>query len=175
MKITFIEKKYKISKRFKDIVNEKLNRLDKYFGETADAKVVCSKQGKIEKLEITITNKGLLYRAEVSGGNNYENIDLALPKLEKQIVRTREKVKDKKRSTPKNLGFEFLEELPELKLPGIYKTKSYDLAPTMVEEAKDAIERLGHTFYIFLNAETGKVNVLYKRSEGGYGLIEVNF
>ena len=60
-------------------------------------------------------------------------------------------------------------------MPEIYKKKSFELDPIMVEEAKDAIERLGHTFYVFLNAETGKVNVLYKRRDDKYGLIEVNF
>ncbi len=175
MKVTFVEKKYKIAKRFKDVMTEKLSRLDKYFGEGATARVVCSRQNKIDKLEINITNKGLLFRSEVSGQNMYENIDLALPKLEKQIVRNREKVTQSKRSAPKNVGFEFLEEVPDLKLPEIYKKKTFELDPIMVDEAKDAIERLGHTFYIFLNAETGKVNVLYRRSDKKYGLIEVNF
>lgn len=175
MKITFVENKYKIAKRFKDVMTDKLERLDKYFGETASARVVCSKQGKNEKLEVTITNKGLLYRSEVLGQNNYDNIDLALPKLEKQIVRNREKLTQKKRTAPKNLGFEFLDEMPELKLPDIYRKKTFDLEPILLEEAKDAIERLGHTFFIFLNAETGKVNVLYRRNDGKFGLIEVNY
>ena len=175
MKVTFVEKKYKIAKRFKDVMTEKLSRLDKYFGEGATARVVCSRQNKIDKLEINITNKGLLFRSEVSGQNMYENIDLALPKLEKQIVRNREKVTQSKRSAPKNVGFEFLEEVPDLKLPEIYKKKTFELDPIMVDEAKDAIECLGHTFYIFLNAESGKVNVLYRRSDKKYGLIEVNF
>lgn len=175
MKITFIEKKYKIANRFKDVITEKLSKLDKYFGEDASARVVCSKQNKIEKLEVTITNKGLLYRSEVTGDNNYDNIDLALPKLEKQIVRNRQKITQSKRNAPKNVGYEFLQEEPELKLAEVYKTKSFDLDPIMVDEAKDAIERLGHTFYVFLNAETGKVNVLYKRNDEKYGLIEVNF
>ena len=175
MKTTFVENKFKISKRFKDVMTDKLNKLVKYFGETASARVVCSKQGKNEKLEVTITNKGLLYRSEVLGQNNYDNIDLALPKLEKQIVRNREKLTQKKRTAPKNLGFEFLDEMPELKLPDIYRKKTFDLEPIMLEEAKDAIERLGHTFFIFLNAETGKVNVLYRRNDGKFGLIEVNY
>lgn len=175
MKTTFVEKKYKISKRFKDIMTEKLSRLDKYFGEGAVARVVCTKQNKREKLEVNITNKGLLYRSEVSGLNMYENIDLALPKLEKQIVRNREKLTQSKRTASKNIGFEFLDELPDLKLPEIYKKKTFELDPIMIDEAKDAIERLGHTFYIFLNAETGKVNVLYRRNDNKYGLIEVNF
>ena len=175
MKITFVEKKYKIGNRFKDVMSEKLSRLDKYFTDETTARVVCSAQNKIEKVEVNINCKGVLYRAEVAGNNNYDNIDLVLPKLEKQIVRTREKATQKKRNAPKNVGYEFLEEKPETKLADIYKTKKFDLDPIMIEEAKDAIERIGHSFYIFLNAETGKVNVLYKRSDNKYGLIEVNF
>ncbi len=175
MKITFVENKYKIAKRFKDVLTEKINKLDKYFGEDATVRVVCSKQNKNEKLELTVKNKGLLYRSEVSSLNMYDNIDLALPKLEKQIVRNREKLTDKKRGASKSLGFEFIDELPEVKLPDIYKTKSFDLEPIMVEEAKDAIERLGHTFFVFLNAETGKVNILYRRNDEKFGLIEVNY
>lgn len=175
MKITFIEKKYKIANRFKDVITEKINRLDKYFGEDATARVVCSKQGKIEKLEINITNKGILYRSEVTGSNNYDNIDLALPKIEKQIVRNRQKITQSKRNAPKNVGYEFLEEEPELKLAEISKRKTFELDPIMVEDAKDALERLGHSFYVFLNAETGRVNVLYKRNDNKYGLIEVTF
>ncbi len=175
MKITFIEKKYKISKRFKDILEEKIERLSRYFGEDSTVRVVCSEQNKQEKLELTLTNKGVLYRAEVSSGNMYDNIDLALPKLEKQIVRNKQKVTKGKRNAPKNVGFEFLEEMPETKLPEIYKTKTFDLDPIMVEEAKDAIERLGHTFFIFLNAETGKINVIYRRNDQKFGLIEVNY
>ncbi|MBP3619381.1 MAG: ribosome-associated translation inhibitor RaiA [Clostridia bacterium] len=175
MKITFVEKNYKIGNRFKDVMTEKLSKLDRYFGEDATARVVASEQNKMEKLEVTITNKGVLYRSEVKSDNNYNNIDLALPKLEKQIVRSREKLTQSKRTAPKSVGFEFLEEMPELKLPEVYKKKTFELEPTMIEEAKDAIERLGHSFYIFLNAETGKVNVLYKRADNKYGLIEVNF
>ncbi len=174
MKITFVENKYKIAKRFKDVITEKLEKLDKYFGNDASVRVVCTKQNKTEKLEVTITNKGLLYRSEVSGMNMYENIDLALPKLEKQIVRNREKLTDKKRKV-KEIGFEFLDEMPEVKLPDIYKRKSFNLEPITIEDAKDAIERLDHSFFIFLNAETGKVNVLYRRADNKFGLIEVNY
>lgn len=172
MKVSFVEKNYKIAKRFKDVMSEKLEKLDKYFGEDATARVVCSKQGKQEKLELNISNKGILYRSEVMSANNYDNIDTALPKIEKQIVRDRRKLVDKRR---KALPLEFLDEMPEVKLPDIFKKKTFDLEPTTIDDAKDSIERLGHTFYIFLNAETGKVNVLYRRNDGKYGLIEVNF
>ena len=174
MKIKFVEKNYKIADRFKKVITEKLDKLSKYFGDDMDVTVACVKQNKIEKLEVTISNKGLLYRSEVSGENMYNNIDIALPKLERQIIRHRGKKRDAKKKSEK-IAFEFIDEMPEVKLPDIYKKKSFDLEPIMIDDAKDAIERLGHTFFIFLNAETGKINVLYRRNDGKFGLIEVNY
>ncbi len=175
MKVVYVEKKYKAAQRFRSVVEEKLARLDRYFTEEAVATVCGSKQDKREKLELTISCKGLVYRAEVTGNNNYENIDLVLPKIERQIIRNKQKVKADRRSAPKNVGYEFLEEAPETKLADVTKKKTFNLDPITVDEAKDAIERMDHSFYIFLNAETGKVNVLYKRNDKKYGLIEVNF
>ena len=173
MKIKFVERNYKIADRFKNVITDKLDKLSKYFGEDMNVTVACVKQNKIEKLELTIQNKGILYRSEVSGENMYNNIDLALPKLERQIVRHREKQRDKKKI--EKTEFEFIEEMPETKLPDIYKKKTFDLEPITVDDARDAIERLGHTFFIFLNAETGKINVLYRRNDEKFGLIEVNY
>lgn len=173
MKVTFIEKKYKIASRFKEVLTEKLQKLDKYFGDDATVRVVCSKQGNVEKLEVNVTNKGVLFRSEVTSGNMYDNIDLALPKLERQIVRNKQKVTKSKR-LPKT-QYEFIEEAPEAKLPDIIRKKSFTITPMLVEDAKDAIERLDHSFYIFLNVESGKVNVIYKRADNKYGLIEVDF
>ncbi len=65
--------------------------------------------------------------------------------------------------------------MSEVKLPDVFKKKTFDLEPTTIDDAKDSIERLGHAFYIFLNAETGKVNVLYRRNDEKFGLIEVNY
>lgn len=175
MKVVYVEKKFKFAQRFKSVIEDKLARLDKYFPEQATATVCGSKQDKREKLEISISCKGVSYRAEVDGNNNYENIDLVLPKLERQVVRTKQKGKSDRRSAPKNVGYEFLMEEPDTKLAEVSKKKSFNLDPITVEEAKDAIERIDHSFYIFLNAETGKVNVLYKRNDRKYGLIEVNF
>ena len=172
MKIKFVERNYKIADRFKEVMKAKLEKLKRYFGDDATVTVACVKQNKQEKLEITVSNKGILFRSEVMSDNMYDNIDLALPKLEKQIVRNREKKIDAKK---KKNEFEFIYEMPEVKLPEVFKKKSFNLDPMSEEEAKDAIERLGHTFYIFLNAESGKVNVLYRRNDGKFGLIEVNY
>lgn len=173
MKIEFIERNYKISNKLKDIITDKVERLSKYFGSDAKAKVLCSEQNKTHKLELTIVNKGVLYRSEVSSDEMYNNIDLALPKIERQIVRHKDKKIAKSRVKEVN-AYEFIKEEPEA-LADIYKKKSFNLDPITVDEAKDYIDRLGHTFFVFLNAETGKVNVLYVRKDEKYGLIEVNY
>ena len=176
MKIELIERGgYKIADRLERIITEKLERLEKYFDEEVTAKVVCLKDAKKEKLEITVSSRGLVYRSEVVSDNMYANIDYALPKLEKQIVRNSEKRKQKKAKGSKQenfLPFEFIEQEPE-ELPSIYKTKTFDLDPILVDDARFAIERLGHDFYVFLNAETGKVNVIYRRKDGKFGLIDL--
>ncbi len=174
MKIEFLERNFKISNKLKSIISEKVERLSKYFGDDAKVKVLCSEQNKQKKLELTIVNKGMLYRSEVSSDDMYSNIDLALPKIERQIVRHKDKNVAKNRV--KDLSaFEFLKEEPDVKLPEVYKKKVFDLDPITVEDAKDYIERLGHEFFVFLNAETGKVNILYRRKDAKFGLIEVNY
>ncbi|MBE7074288.1 MAG: ribosome-associated translation inhibitor RaiA [Clostridiales bacterium] len=176
MKIDILERSgYKVAQRLERILNEKLEKLEKYFDDEVNVKVVCSKLAKQEKLEITVTSKGVLYRAEVVGENMYNNIDFALPKLEKQIVRNNEKKKEKKAKGSKQenfLPFEFIEEKPEA-LPSVYKKKTFELDPMLVDDARFAIERLGHDFFVFLNAETGKVNILYRRKDGKFGLIDL--
>ena len=136
--------------------------------------MLCSEQNKQKKLELTIVNKGVLYRSEVSSDEMYSNIDLALPKIERQIVRRKDKKLAKNR-VKEPLSFEFLTEEPEEKLPDIFKKKTFNLDPITVEDAKDFIERLGHEFFVFLNVETGKVNILYRRRDEKFGLIEVNY
>ena len=176
MKLEILERNgYKVAQRLQRILEEKLSKLEKYFDDEVNVKVVCSKQAKQEKLEITVTSKGVLYRAEVVGDNMYNNIDFALPKLEKQIVRNSEKRKEKKAKGSKQenfLPFEFIEDAPEA-LPSIYKKKTFDLDPMLVDDARFAIERLGHDFFVFLNAETGKVNIIYRRKDGKFGLIDL--
>ena len=108
----------------------------------------------------------------------YNNIDFALPKLEKQIVRNSEKLKEKRKTRKiKEMvtePYEFLEEEPE-DLPAIFKKKTFDLDPMLVDDARYAIERLGHDFFVFLNAETGKINIIYRRKDNKFGLIDLKY
>ena len=176
MKIELIERNYDIGTRLRDLIEKKVEKLDRYFRDDVQARVVCSLQNKIFKMEVTILDKGSIFRAEVVGENMYENIDKALPKIERQIIKESKKRKDYFKKSAFDLPtFEFLNEKPEEQENQIYKKKRFELVPMAVEDAELELDNLDHDFYVFLNAETGKVNVLYKRRDGKLGLIECNY
>ena len=173
MRIEFLCKNYNASDKLKDIITKKVDKLDKFFEDDTKAKIVLKKSKDIETLEITIAVSGGIARAEVSGGNMYENIDLAIPKIERQIIRHHSKTKSKKFKI-KEIDFaqpevEAVAKEPEKK---VVRSKTYSLVPMTVEDAIEEMELVGHDFYVFLNRETGNINLLYARNDGDYGLIE---
>lgn len=173
MKLDLVEKNYTISEKLKGLIEKKVSKLEKYFGDNANCKVVCKSDNKQKKLEITITGKGSFFRSEVSGDNMYQNLDLALPKIEKQILKFNGKKNEifKMPTLPELL---FIEDVPEEEYnPKITKRKSFELNPITEDEAIYMLEALDHDFYVFLNGETGKVNVVYRKGSDEYGLIEV--
>lgn len=173
MEIKYIAKNYKISDKLKDIIEKKLSKLEKYFNKDVDVKVACIEQNEKCKLEITINSAGLFIRSEVISDNMYNNIDLAMPKLERQIVKSNQKYKNKFAERANFDALEYLEALPVENKKKVVKTKSFELAPISVEDAEAYMDAVGHSFYVFLNGETGEVNVLYRRNDGNLGLIEV--
>lgn len=174
MKINYISKNYKIGTRFKEVLEKKLMKLQKYFTKDCDIKVNCSEQADVEKLEITIKADNLFIRTEVVSDNMYNNIDTALPKIEKQIIKaiSRNKTRNVKEFANE---LEFITELPVVEKNKIVKTKKFELDPITVDDAEYNMDALGQNFFIFLNAETGNVNVIYKRTDGNLGLIEVTY
>lgn len=175
MEIQIISKNYTTSEKLKSIIEKKIERLDRYFSENASARVVCSKEKDICKLELTIVDGGLLFRSEVKSDNMYQNIDMALPKVEKQIIKYSGKLKDKfkKQQAIEDEDWIYFEK-KEIEEPNskVIKTKSFDIVPLSVEDAQMYLENSDHAFYVYLNAETGKVNIMYKRTFGGVGIIE---
>ena len=172
MEIKYLAKNYKISDKFKDILEKKLSKMERYFNKDVDVKVVCTEQNDRCKLELTINAGGLYLRSEVESDNMYNNIDTALPKLEKQVIKSTKKYKNKFAEKATFDTFEFLEEAPKMETKKVVKTKIFDLDPISVEDAADLMDAVGHDFYVFLNGETGEINVLYRRNDGELGLIE---
>lgn len=172
MEIKYVSKNYKISDKLKDIIEKKLEKIEKYFNKDVSVKVACSEQNDNCKLEITINSSGLFIRSEVTSDNMYNNIDLAMPKLERQIVKNNKKYKSKFAEKVVSDVLEFLEEDPIISEGQVVKKKTFELDPITVDDARAYMEAVGHNFYVFLNAESGQINVIYKRNDGNLGLIE---
>lgn len=174
MRIEFISKGYDTSDKIKDIFEKKLEKLDKFFDDTTSLKVLMKQANSIETLELTIIEGKTVIRSEVSSDNMYDNIDEALPKLEKQVIKHRKKLAESfKKLRGKDLDAYF-EKAPakEEKKKTVVRSKSFTLTPMTVEDAMDELELVGHSFYVFANKSTDTINVLYKRNDGDYGLIE---
>ena len=110
-------------------------------------------------------------RSEVESDNMYANLDACLAKIEKQIVKHSDKLIDKKRNQLDLSDLMFFDELPVFKAPKITKRKDYELIPMSDNEAIEAMDLLGNSFYIYQDIKTGDVKVAYIRNDGDYGII----
>ena len=173
MKIELVERNYVASEHLKGILSVKLSKLDKYFADEVSAKVALKKEGGLVTTEVMLSYAGKLVRASVSGDTAYENIDKVLPKLEGQIRKYRTKFdKHSKNSAYKEQALYAINDVPDEKQKTIVKEKHFKLTPMTVEDAMAEIEMLGHSFYVFKDAKTSAIKVLYLRNDGDYGLIE---
>lgn len=155
---------------------QQMSKLEKYFVSTVEAQITLSVEKLRHIIEITIPFNGRILRAEVEGKDMYAIMDDAVAIIEKQLNRYKKRLQDRSRSTS-HAAFveEFMksqtkvEEEPSLK---IEKTKRFAIKPMSAEEAVLQMELIGHNFFVYLDAETDEVNVVYKRQNGTYGLIE---
>ncbi len=175
MKITITGRNIDLTDGIKAAVEESLSKLDRYFSPDTPAHVTLSVQKERQKAEVTIPMKGNIIRSEQSSNDMYVSIDLVEETIERQIKKYRHKIIDKKQAA----GFfneEFIEAAEEDEEDiKIVKTKSFGIKPMYPEDACIQMELLGHDFFVFLNAETEEVNVVYKRKGNTYGLIEPEF
>ncbi len=174
---TLVGRNVDITDALDNIVDKKLARLDKYFQEDAEASVTMSVQKNSQIVEITIPLKGgSIVRAEESTDDMYTSLDKAIDILERQIRKHKEKIQDKK--SMDTIRFENIEPLSEEEKgeeQKIVKVKRFPIKPMSEEEAILQMELIGHAFFVFENAETGDANVVYKRKDGNYGLIEPQY
>ena len=173
MKIEVIGRNYEVSERLKEITDRKLSKLDKYFdGEDTKVKVCFKKQAQSLTIEVMLDYAGKFVRATASGDNFYDNLDVVIPKLEGQIrkYRTRFDKHQKNKAFRDAAVYETADR--EVESSKLVKEKKFKLAPMTVEEAMVEMDLLGHEFYVFLDAKTNTVQILYKRKDGDLGLIE---
>ena len=178
MKIKSFGKNIEVTEGIKGAVEEKLGKLDKYFSEETKADVTLSVNRNDQKVEVTIPVKGGIIRAEEVSEDMYASIDMVEETIERQLVKYKNKLVDKKKSYRDNFTNDYIEadyEDEDEDVVKIVRTKSFGIKPMDAEEACIQMELLGHNFFVFLNAETDEVNVVYKRKGGTFGLIEPNF
>ncbi|PRO65616.1 ribosome hibernation-promoting factor, HPF/YfiA family [Alkalicoccus urumqiensis] len=170
-----------ITDSLRDHVEKKVGKLERYFDSTpsSDVHVKMSVLNNEQKVEITIPMPKLLLRAEEKHADMYAAVDLVIEKLERQIRKHKTKVNRKFRGDD-SLKYMFkneLEPLAEEEVPDddeleIVRTKRFDLKPMDAEEAILQMDMLGHSFFVFSNSVNGDTNVVYRRRDGRYGLIE---
>ena len=175
MRFTITGINIEVTRGLREAVEDKLGKLYRFFAPATEAVVRLSVQKDIQKIEVTIPVKGHIIRAEESSSDMYVSIDLVEEILERQLKKYKNKLIDKKQSAP-SFSEAFLQEDASAEEEiQIVKSKKFAVKPMDPEEACVQMELLGHNFYVFLNADTEEVNVVYKRKGGTYGLIEPEF
>ncbi|MDR0841099.1 MAG: ribosome-associated translation inhibitor RaiA [Christensenellaceae bacterium] len=173
MRISITGKNIEISDYLEDLVVKKVAKLDKYFPEDTEAHVTLAVERSRHIVEVTIPYSGGIIRGEVVSGDMYASVDSVLAKLERQIVKHRTKLEKNLRQGAFKGGEPVYAPIDDdaEETREVVRVKRFAMKPMSVDEAILQLELLGHSFYVFENAENGSVNVLYQRNDGNYGLI----
>lgn len=176
MKITTIGRQMEVQEDLKLLFERKLKKFDKFFDDEATAYVTLSKIKSSERLELTISNHGTMFRAEVTAETFNNALDEAIEKILRQIRKNKTKLEKQLRSGAFAADAEEADDssaaYEEETDFNIKIVKTFDMRPMTPSEAILHMNLLGHHFYMFLNAENGKMSVAYKRDDGDYGIIE---
>lgn len=172
MKFIIVGKNIEVTEGLRAAVEDKIGKLAKYFNEDTEVHVTLSVEKDRQKIEVTIPMKGNIIRSEQVSSDMYVSIDLVEEIIERQLKKYKKKLIDKKQSAS-FFKQEFVEkDYMEEEDVQIIRTKKFDIKPMYPEDACVQMELLGHSFFVFCNAETDQVNVVYKRKGNTYGLIE---
>lgn len=174
MKLNIRGDKLEITDAIRDYVEDKLGRLDKYFKDSdINANVLLKVKGNRQIIEVTVPTDKYILRSEEEHNDLYAAIDLVVDKLEGQIRKNKTKLKKQNIDNKyKDFNFDYELDDDEENNDVIVKYKEIEMKPMDSEEAILEMELLGHSFFVYKDVDTGNVNVLYKRKDGNYGLIE---
>ena len=172
MKFIIMGKNIEVTEGLRSAVDDKIGKLEKYFTDETEVHVTLSVEKDRQKIEVTIPVKGSIIRSEQVSSDMYVSIDLVEEIIERQLKKYKNKLVDKQQAAA-NFRQEYIEkdyvDDDEVK---IIRSKKFDIKPMYPEDACVQMELLGHNFFVFCNAETDQVNVVYKRKGNTYGLIE---
>ena len=178
MRIKITGKNINVGDNLTKLVNQKFAKLDKYFSDDVEMNVKVFQQKEKQGVEATIFSKGTIFRAENVAVDVTTALDRVSEKLSSQLAKYKTKLQKRYKGTGQpDIRFE---EIPDEEAPAVeelkeVKRKSFDIKPMSVEEAILQMELIGHSFFVFINLETEAVNVVYKRSDDKYGLLEPNY
>lgn len=175
MKFIISGKNIDVTDALRDKVESKLNKLEKFFNAGTEVHATMSVEKTRHILEITIHFNGTVLRVEVANDDMYACIDKAMDKLEAQIRRNKTRLEKKLREGAFRDAYTFDSKDQEEHNFNIVRSKKFAIKPMTVEEAVLQMNLIGHEFFMFSNADTKEVNVVYKRKNGNYGLIEPEF
>ena len=176
-------KHMQVTPALREYAEEKLGRIVRYFDQVHDAQVVLSVErhgglGKAQVVEVTVHGDGVVLRGEEASSDMYASIDLVAEKLKKQIEKYRSKFIDRRRiaesrkKTARMAASKRALRRPDAQEAQVVRVKRFAMKPMTAEDAALQMELLGHDFFVFRNAKTMEVNVVYRRAEGNYGVIE---
>ena len=176
MKFIIIGKNIDVTPGLKDAVENKLGKLQRYFTPDTEIHVTLSDQKEHQKIEVTIPVKGNIIRSEQESDDMYVSIDLVEEVIERQLRKYKNKLvaKNQEGNNFSKTLFETEESIEDGEVK-IVRTKRFGIKPMYPEDACVQMELLGHNFFVFFNAENEEVNVVYKRKDGSFGLIEPEF
>ena len=175
MNFIIVGKNIEVTPGLRSAVEDKIGKLEKYFTPETEIHVTLSVEKERQKIEVTIPVRGSIIRSEQVSNDMYVSIDLVEEIIERQLKRYKNKLIDQKQSSnyfkKEFIEKEYMDE-EEIK---IIRSKKFDIKPMYPEDACIQMELLGHNFFVFCNAETDQVNVVYKRKGNTYGLIEPEY
>lgn len=176
MKTIIASRKLELTDGMRDYIQKKLSKLDKFFGDDAEARVTVSVEKDRQKVEATIYSQNTIFRVEEITEDMYKTMDKVISSIERKIRKNKSKLEKRM----KNASFDIIPvvepetEEPEEKEFNVVKRKLFTTKPMSSEEAILQMNLLGHAFYVFKDAETAETNIVYKRKDGNYGIIEVS-
>ncbi|MCM1299340.1 MAG: ribosome-associated translation inhibitor RaiA [[Eubacterium] siraeum] len=170
MKLQITAKKMQVPQAFNDYAEKKLTKLDRFFGDEADARLTMSAFKDDITIELTVKYENMFFRAEQRAADKNDALDACIDKIIRQIRKNKTKVEKKLKSSA--FSEQYSDEVEEQKIYEVVKHKKFQLRPMNVEEAILQMNMLGHSFFMFKNGDTGEVNVVYKRDDGNYAVLE---
>ena len=170
MNMTIKGKNIEITSALKEHAAKKLGRLERIM-EIKDVTITMSVERNLHKIEVSMILNGYILRGEVSSDDMYSSIDLVTDKMEKQLIKYKEKIQRRSKKQKQPTPAEIIPDLPAFEDDEFVRIKTFAIEPMSTEEAVMQMNMLGHSFFVFLNSETDTVNVAYVRLDGRFGLL----